>query len=110
MSGEATSGRQVADEADRVFNDVVETTYSHENYIDVATGTYNVDCNGFVGFVSSRRPRNITPRSRRNPDISDPEPSSIKGTSPTCPTAEPAAGSQSLTSPTPAAETSSPGV
>jgi hypothetical protein len=51
MSGEATSGQQVADEADRVFNDVVETTYSHKNHIDVATGTYDVDCNGFVGFV-----------------------------------------------------------
>ena len=51
MSGEATSGQQVADEADRVFNDVVETSYSHKNHIDVATGTYDVDCNGFVGFV-----------------------------------------------------------
>ncbi len=51
MAGEATGGQQVADEALNVENDVVHTTYSHKNSIDVETGTYDVDCNGFVGFV-----------------------------------------------------------
>lgn len=51
MAGEATSGQQINHKALAVENDVVSTTYSHTNYIDVETGSYDVDCNGFVGFV-----------------------------------------------------------
>jgi hypothetical protein len=51
MASEATTGQQLADEALRVYNAVRHTTYSHKNHVDVETGTYNVDCNGFVGFV-----------------------------------------------------------
>ena len=38
-------------EALSVYKSVRHTTYSHKNYIDVATGIYDIDCNGFVGFV-----------------------------------------------------------
>ena len=51
MPSEATNGQQIADEALSVYKAVRHTTYSHKNYIDVATGIYDIDCNGFVGFV-----------------------------------------------------------
>jgi hypothetical protein len=51
MSGEATSGRKVADKAEGIVNDVRETRYEHKSHIVVSTGTYDVDCNGFVGYV-----------------------------------------------------------
>jgi hypothetical protein len=51
MAGVATSGQQVADKAECVVDDVKETKYQHKSHIVVATGTYDVDCNGFVGYV-----------------------------------------------------------
>jgi len=51
MSGEATSGLRVAAKAEGIFNDVKETRYEHKSHIVVSTGTYDVDCNGFVGYV-----------------------------------------------------------
>jgi hypothetical protein len=47
----AETAERVADEAECVVNDVKHTKYQHKSYIDVATGTYDVDCNGFVGYV-----------------------------------------------------------
>jgi hypothetical protein len=51
MAGEANSRQQVADKAECVIKDAKHTIYQHKSYIDVATGTYDVDCNGFVGYV-----------------------------------------------------------
>lgn len=41
----------VADQAQSVVDNVQQTTYTHDIYVDEATGTYDVDCSGFVSYV-----------------------------------------------------------
>jgi cell wall-associated NlpC family hydrolase len=48
----------VADEAQAILLRVVDTVYQHDTYVDVATGTYDMDCSGYVGYVLQR----IAPR------------------------------------------------
>jgi len=57
MSDEATRPEQVADEAEAVLHRVKHTVYTHDTHVDVATGTYNMDCSGYVGYVLQRRAR-----------------------------------------------------
>src|SRR5580658_4642940 len=54
MSDEATRPEQVADEAEAVLHRVQHTVYTHDTHVDVATGTYNMDCSGYVGYVLQR--------------------------------------------------------
>jgi len=51
-SGEAGSlGERVGNEAEQIVRTLRHTHYQHQQHIDVATGTYDVDCSGFVSFV-----------------------------------------------------------
>jgi hypothetical protein len=45
---------QVADEALRILESTRHTRYQHDIFIDEATGTYNVDCSGFVSYILGR--------------------------------------------------------
>ena len=92
MAGEATGGQQVADEALNVENDVVHTTYSHKNSIDVETGTYDVDCNGFVGFVLQEAAPEHLDQIKPESGHTLPARISISGISPSCPSTGPAIG------------------
>lgn len=52
MPPEATSGQQVAAEGERIVESATSTDYKYPPYvIDEATGTYDVDCSGFVSLV-----------------------------------------------------------
>jgi hypothetical protein len=42
---------QVADAAQNIVDTFQQTTYTDDIYIDEATGTYDVDCSGFVSWV-----------------------------------------------------------
>jgi hypothetical protein len=42
---------RVAQEAERIIASVRHTKYQHDAYIDVATGTYDVDCSEYVSYV-----------------------------------------------------------
>lgn len=44
----------VAAEAYAILLSVVDTVYQHDTYVDVATGTYDMDCSGYVGYVLQR--------------------------------------------------------
>ena len=48
----------VAAEAEAILLSVVHTVYQHDTYVDVETGTYDMDCSGYVGYVLQR----IAPR------------------------------------------------
>lgn len=39
----------VAAEAEAIQLSVVHTVYQHDTYVDVATGTYDMDCSGYAG-------------------------------------------------------------
>ncbi len=55
MSKEASHAAQVAAEAERIVDNTRHTRYQHPPYdIDARTGTYDVDCSGFVGHVLER--------------------------------------------------------
>jgi hypothetical protein len=41
----------VAAEAESILLSVVHTVYQHDTHVDVATGTYDMDCSGYVGYV-----------------------------------------------------------
>ena len=45
---------QVAAEARRIVKTLEHTKYQHKTEIDEATGTFNVDCSGFVSYVLQR--------------------------------------------------------
>jgi hypothetical protein len=45
---------QVAGEALRILENTQHTKYQHNIFIDEATGTYNVDCSGFVSYILGR--------------------------------------------------------
>jgi cell wall-associated NlpC family hydrolase len=53
-----TLRESVAAEAESILLSVVHTVYQHDTYVDVATGTYDMDCSGYVGYVLQR----IAPR------------------------------------------------
>ena len=55
MNSDATALRlQNAGEALRILDNTQHTTYQHDIFIDEATGTYNVDCSGFVSYILGR--------------------------------------------------------
>jgi hypothetical protein len=52
VMSEASHGRQVAAEAERIVDNTRHTRYQYPPYvIDDQTGTYDVDCCGFVSYV-----------------------------------------------------------
>jgi hypothetical protein len=51
MNGVSSLGPQVAKEALRILENTQQTRYQHDIYIDEATGTYDVDCSGFVSYI-----------------------------------------------------------
>ena len=56
MPGEATRGAQIALQAQRIVDDTRHTRYKYPPYvIDDATGTYEVDCCGFVSLLVLKR-------------------------------------------------------
>jgi hypothetical protein len=51
----ATSLRQqIAGGALRILENTQQTRYEHDIYINEATGTYDVDCSGFVSYILGR--------------------------------------------------------
>jgi hypothetical protein len=51
MNTAPTLGMLVADEALHVITTATHTRYQHDADIDEATGTYDVDCSGFVSYL-----------------------------------------------------------
>src|ERR1700752_439054 len=51
MNSAAPLRLQVADEALWIIEHTRHTAYKHDIYIDQATGTYDVDCSGFVSYI-----------------------------------------------------------
>jgi hypothetical protein len=45
---------QVAAEGLRILENTQQTSYKHDLFIDEATGTYDVDCSGFVSYILGR--------------------------------------------------------
>jgi hypothetical protein len=54
MNGVTPLRVQVADEALRILENMQQTKYQHNIYIDEFTGTYDVDCSGFVSYILGR--------------------------------------------------------
>jgi hypothetical protein len=54
MSSQGSLRDSVAAEGEAILLSVVHTVYQHDTYVDVATGTYDMDCSGYVGFVLQR--------------------------------------------------------
>jgi hypothetical protein len=48
---EATHRQQAAAEAEAILDGVRQTVYTHDTDVDPATGTYNMDCSAYVGYV-----------------------------------------------------------
>jgi cell wall-associated NlpC family hydrolase len=46
-----TLENSVAANAEAILLSVAHTVYQHDTYVDVATGTYDMDCSGYVGYV-----------------------------------------------------------
>ena len=44
----------IAAKAEEIVNSLTQTDYQHKDNIDPATGVYDCDCNGFVGFVLTK--------------------------------------------------------
>jgi hypothetical protein len=42
---------EIAAKAEEIVNSLTQTDYQHKDSIDPATGVYDCDCNGYVGFV-----------------------------------------------------------
>ena len=51
MNGATPLRLQVADEVLRILENMQQTNYQHNLYIDEATRTYDVDCSGFVSYI-----------------------------------------------------------
>src|SRR5271155_4291678 len=51
MNGVTPLRLQVADEALRILENMQQTKYVHDLFIDEATETYDVDCSGFVSYI-----------------------------------------------------------
>jgi hypothetical protein len=54
MPTEATDPEQVAAEAEAVLLSVQHTAYTHVTWVCEATGTYDMDCSAFIGYVLLR--------------------------------------------------------
>jgi len=54
MNGVTPLRLQVASEALRILENTQHTNYQHDLFIDEATGTYDVDCSGFVSYILGR--------------------------------------------------------
>ena len=50
-SEDGSVGERVGHEAEHIVHTLRHTHYQHKEYINVDTGTYDVDCSGFVSFV-----------------------------------------------------------
>jgi len=56
-----TLPQDIAATAESIVNTLTQTDYQHVDNIDAATGVYDCDCNGFVGYVLSNSvPQNYT--------------------------------------------------
>ena len=42
---------EIAAKAEEIVNSLTQTDYQHKDNIDPATGVYDCDCNGYLGFV-----------------------------------------------------------
>ncbi|HEX2746092.1 MAG TPA: hypothetical protein VHN16_17065 [Streptosporangiaceae bacterium] len=51
MSIETTDRQQVAAEAEAILLSVQSTFYTHDTNVDTTTGTYDMDCSAYVGYV-----------------------------------------------------------
>lgn len=47
-------GERIGTEAEHIVHTLHHTHYQHNELVDPATGTYDVDCSGFVGYVLKR--------------------------------------------------------
>ncbi len=45
---------QMASQAEFIVNNLQQTGYQHDDRIDVDSGIYDCDCNGFVAFILER--------------------------------------------------------
>ena len=55
MAGEASDPQAVADEGERILNNMRESHYQYPPFkICEETGTYDVDCSGFVSYILGR--------------------------------------------------------
>jgi hypothetical protein len=51
QSEDASLALQVADAALNVINSALESDYVHDPFIDVSSGTYDVDCSAFISYI-----------------------------------------------------------
>jgi hypothetical protein len=51
MNGATPLRLQLANQALLILENTQQTKYTHDIYIDETTGTYNVDCSGFVSYI-----------------------------------------------------------
>jgi hypothetical protein len=51
MTTQLPLSEQVTWQAEFIVNNLQQTDYQHIENIDVDRGSYDCDCNGFVGFV-----------------------------------------------------------
>jgi hypothetical protein len=51
MKNHASLGHLVAADAQRIVENARHTKYRHDIYIDEASGTYDVDCSGFLSYI-----------------------------------------------------------
>ena len=51
MSTQSSLGEQTAGAAEQIIAHAQHTRYQHETFVDLATGTYDFDCSGFVSFI-----------------------------------------------------------
>jgi hypothetical protein len=54
MPTETTDRHLVAAEAEAILLTVQHTVYTHDTYVDVRTGIYDMDCSAYVGYVLER--------------------------------------------------------
>lgn len=51
MWSEVTQPQQLADEAESILGSAQHTLYTHDTHVDASTGTYDMDCSAYVGYV-----------------------------------------------------------
>ena len=82
------TAEKVGERAECVVEEVKHTKYQHKSYIDEATGTYDVDCNGFVAYVlQGVAPEHYHEIPKESDLVIGRGPTSITTSSPTCPKA-----------------------
>jgi len=55
MSTGATLAQRLAADAQEILQSVKSTVYTHDTHVDVAAGTYDMDCSAYVGYVLQGR-------------------------------------------------------